>query len=164
MAIDKKPRRYKFHAGPGTGEEATPDTSSHWEGRISVSHAGSKARQWETGDKQVVTKIVQMQTNCIFLPTQIFIGFTQKTDYTISHSYDNIAYALDGNRMSKVCAEVFLELLEKKGDEFQDWRGMNGRQREAVKELMVLTHVAEGAVPLMEDVRDIILNFSFRHR
>ncbi len=83
---------------------------------------------------------------------QIFIGFTQKILDSITHSYDNIVDELDENDMSKTCAAVILQALNQKGNEPLDWRGMDRYQREAAMELMVLTHVAEAAVPLKEEV------------
>ncbi len=55
--------------------------------------------------------------------------------------------------MSRKHAAVMLDALGRRGNEPVDWKGMSGRQREAAKELMVLTHVAEGAVPRRQEVR-----------
>ncbi len=56
--------------------------------------------------------------------------------------------------MSRKHAAVMLDALGRRGNEPVDWKGMSGRQREAAKELMVLTHVAEGAVPRRQEVRE----------
>ena len=53
--------------------------------------------------------------------------------------------------MSSTCASVILEVLEHKGDKTLDWKGMDERQKEAAKELLVLTHIAEAAVPIQEE-------------
>ncbi len=73
-------------------------------------------------------------------------------DTEVTHSYDDIVKLLDADGMSQTCAGVILEALEKKGTDGIDWMAMDEKQREAAKELMVLTHVAEGAVPREKDV------------
>ncbi len=97
---------------------------------------------------------------CIFVENvyfQIYIGFTQKIDSDVSHSYDGIAERLDGGGMSGVCADVMREVLRGRGRDPADWKGMDERQREAAMELMVLTHVAEAAVPLEEEASLVTL-------
>ncbi len=80
------------------------------------------------------------------------MGFTQKIDTEVSHSYDGIIKQLDGESRAAF-AEVILEVLQKAGDCIIDWRGMNDLQVEAAMELIALTHVAEGAVPMKEEVK-----------
>ncbi len=79
---------------------------------------------------------------------QIFVGFPNKIDETVSHSYDGIIKQLDQGD-PRANARTILEILEG-GD---DWAQMTATQREAAKELMVLTHVAESAVPEEKVVR-----------
>ncbi len=83
---------------------------------------------------------------------QIFIGFTQKLDSQVSHSYGEISKILDSKNMGSICAGVILTALESHGNEVIDWHGMVPKQKEAAKELMVLAMVAESAVPLETEV------------
>ncbi len=81
------------------------------------------------------------------------MGFTQKQDVKVSHSYDGIIKQLDGTSGAKF-ADVILAAIENKGDSMVDWKDMNTLQVEAAMELIVLTHVAEAAVPQEEEVRN----------
>ncbi len=85
------------------------------------------------------------------------MGFTQKIDPEVSHSYDGIIKQLDGESRAAF-AEVILEVLESTGDSIVAWRGMNDQQVEAAMELIALTHVAEGAVPQKEEVKNTIMS------
>ena len=77
---------------------------------------------------------------------EIFIGFTKKIDASVSHSYDGIIKQLDsGDPVQN--AESILKVINARGDEAIDWGTMGPKQREAAKELIVLTQVAEAAVP-----------------
>ena len=67
------------------------------------------------------------------------------------HSYDEIVKLLDDSD-KRHHAKVILEALSSKGNEMIDWQGMTDVQREAAKELIVLTHLAEAAVPEEEEV------------
>ncbi len=69
----------------------------------------------------------------------------------MSHSYDGIVQQLDGPHR-KEHASAILEALTNRGGHLVDWSIMKEKQIEAAMELMVLTHVAEGAVPLEEEV------------
>ncbi len=80
------------------------------------------------------------------------MGFTQKIDTEVSHSYDGIINQLDGESRASF-AQVILDVLENTGDCIIDWSTMNDQQVEAAMELIALTHVAEGAVPLKEEVK-----------
>ena len=81
------------------------------------------------------------------------MGFTKKIDTEVSHSYDGIIKQLNGESRA-VFAEVILEVLENTGDSIIDWKGMKDLQIEAAMELIVLTHVAESAVPLEKEVKN----------
>ena len=89
------------------------------------------------------------------------MGFTTKIETEVSHSYDGIVEQLDGTG-SKTFAAVILEALENKGDCLIDWKGMSPLQVEAAMELIVLTHVAEGAVPLQKEVNVQSANAFYR--
>ncbi len=71
------------------------------------------------------------------------------------HTYNDIARLLDHNGMSETCARVILEVIQAKGSILNDWGGMSSDQKEAAKELIVLTHVAEGAIPDKKEVTAI---------
>ena len=70
----------------------------------------------------------------------------------MSHSYDGIVQQLDGPHRREH-ASAILKALKNKGGHLVDWSIMKEKQIEAAMELMVLTHVAEGAVPLEEEVK-----------
>ncbi len=69
------------------------------------------------------------------------------------HSYDEIVKLLDKDSDKRhLYAEVILDAVSSKGNKMIDWHGMTDVQREAAKELIVLTHLAEAAVPEEEEV------------
>ncbi len=60
---------------------------------------------------------------------------------------------LDKDGGSRTCAKVILDVLRSTGDTIVDWCGMDSKQREAAKELIILTHVAEAAIPEEKEER-----------
>ena len=84
---------------------------------------------------------------------QIFINFPGKTDF--EHTYEHIIKVLsEGNPQQN--AATILKMIEAPGNRKIDWGAMSPAQREAAKEITVITHVAEGAVPLKKDVDNIL--------
>ena len=88
---------------------------------------------------------------------QIYIGFTKKTN-DLKHSYHEIAKKLDSDDPLEMQrnARVVLRAIDAPGGQTIDWEHMTLQQREAAKELITLTHVAEGAVPDATQVNNML--------
>jgi len=89
---------------------------------------------------------------------QMVIQFVDKT-YAGSHSYDGIIGQLTGDSEPDIANTILLALEGTTGENADfDWGEMTQTQREAAKELMVLTHVAESAVPAREELEKLNAN------
>ena len=79
-------------------------------------------------------------------------------------TYNEIIRKLDSRNpaITRRNAWLTLNVIYKNTDATDVWKRMTPRQIEAAKELIVITHVAEPAVPISDDVKDILKKASSR--